>query len=135
MAPLPLHGQVRPIKVEHDHDWGHQQAANDENHPSNLSSTPPILRRRNRKRDAEEEKLDQVTIQLSALAINFNKIQRKDWRTLGTEIQNKCLNSLPFTPSKVRNRTRNLALDCTTMQHPIKRLQSFVTAPIASPEM
>jgi len=58
VAPLPLHGQVRPIKVE----AGAEQEAwqpHDDQHPSNLSSTPPILRRRGRKRDAEEEKLDQ----------------------------------------------------------------------------
>ena len=31
----------------------------------------------------------------------------KDWKSLGHEIQNKCVNSLPFTPSKVR-KLRNL---------------------------
>ena len=59
VAPLPLHGQVRPIKVEQessDHHWQLQ----DENHPNNLSSTPPILRRKGRKRDAEEERIEQV---------------------------------------------------------------------------
>ena len=41
--------------------WHHSSMeVNDEHHPSNLSSTPPILRRRGRKRDAEEERLDQV---------------------------------------------------------------------------
>merc|ERR1719323_60673 len=62
VAPLPLHGQVRPIKVEQEQDpglWSGHQTVNDENHPSNLSSTPPILRRRNRKREAEDDKLDQ----------------------------------------------------------------------------
>ena len=65
VAPLPLHGQVRPIKVEQDQDpglWSGHHTVNDENHPSNLSSTPPILRRRNRKREAEDDKLDQVEI-------------------------------------------------------------------------
>jgi len=56
VAPLPLHGQVRPVKVEPE--WS-SEPANDSQHPSNLSSTPPILRRRGRKRDADEEKLDQ----------------------------------------------------------------------------
>ena len=65
MAPLPLHGQVRPIKVEQEAEqlWpqpGHHQPGHEENTPSNLNSTPPILRRRGRKRDAEDEKLDQV---------------------------------------------------------------------------
>jgi len=62
VAPLPLHGQVRPIKVEQvePEAWHHSSMeVNDEHHPSNLSSTPPILRRRGRKRDAEEERLDQ----------------------------------------------------------------------------
>ena len=63
MAPLPLHGQVRPIKVEQEPEqlWpqaGHHQET--ENTQSSLNSTPPILRRRGRKRDAEDEKLDQV---------------------------------------------------------------------------
>ena len=53
MAPLPLHGQVRPIKVEQESSEMHWQIQ-DENHPNNLSSTPPILRRKGRKRDAEE---------------------------------------------------------------------------------
>ena len=71
VAPLPLHGQVRPIKVEQQeateatHQWTQQQP-HDENHPSNLSSTPPILRRRGRKRDAEDDKLDQVNIFISS---------------------------------------------------------------------
>ena len=64
VAPLPLHGQVRPIKVEQQeaseaNQWTQHQP-HDENHPSNLSSTPPILRRRGRKRDAEDDKIDQV---------------------------------------------------------------------------
>ena len=63
MAPLPLHGQVRPIKVEQEPEqlWpqaGHHHET--ENTQSSLNSTPPILRRRGRKRDAEDEKLDQV---------------------------------------------------------------------------
>ena len=65
MAPFPLHGQVRPIKVEQvePEAWHHSSMeVNDEHHPSNLSSTPPILRRRGRKRDAEEERLDQVIV-------------------------------------------------------------------------
>lgn len=57
VAPLPLHGQVRPVKVEPE--WNND-AANDSQHATNLSSTPPILRRRGRKREAEEERLDQV---------------------------------------------------------------------------
>ena len=60
MAPLPLHGQVRPIKVEQEQEqtvWSPM-----EHHHDSLSSTPPILRRRARKRDLEEEKLDQVDI-------------------------------------------------------------------------
>ena len=59
MAPLPLHGQVRPIKVEQESSEMHWQIQ-DENHPNNLSSTPPILRRKGRKRDAEEERIEQV---------------------------------------------------------------------------
>ena len=62
MAPLPLHGQVRPIKVEQEQEmWpqGHQIQDTESQH-GNLNSTPPILRRRARKRDAEDEKLDQV---------------------------------------------------------------------------
>ena len=58
VAPLPLHGQVRPVKVEPE--WNNE-AANESQHPSNLTSTPPILRRRGRKREVEEEKLDQVS--------------------------------------------------------------------------
>merc|ERR1712012_1015171 len=63
VAPLPLHGQVRPIKVEQQeaseaNQWTQHQP-HDENHPSNLSSTPPILRRRGRKRDVEDDKIDQ----------------------------------------------------------------------------
>jgi len=56
VAPLPLHGQVRPVKVEPE--WS-TEPANESQHPSNLTSTPPILRRRGRKREVEEEKLDQ----------------------------------------------------------------------------
>merc|ERR1719278_716202 len=56
VAPLPLHGQVRPVKVEPE--WNNE-AANESQHPSNLTSTPPILRRRGRKREVEEEELDQ----------------------------------------------------------------------------
>ena len=56
MAPLPLHGQVRPIKVEQQEQEMWPQGQD----PSSLTSTPPILRRRGRKRDAEDEKLDQV---------------------------------------------------------------------------
>ena len=59
VAPLPLHGQVRPIKVEQESSELHWQIQ-DENHPNNLSSTPPILRRKGRKRDAEEERIEQV---------------------------------------------------------------------------
>ena len=59
VAPLPLHGQVRPIKVEQENSEMHWQIQ-DENHPNNLSSTPPILRRKGRKRDAEEERIEQV---------------------------------------------------------------------------
>jgi len=56
VAPLPLHGQVRPVKVEPE--W-HSEQSNDSQHPTNLSTTPPILRRRGRKREADEERLDQ----------------------------------------------------------------------------
>jgi myb proto-oncogene protein len=56
VAPLPLHGQVRPVKVEPE--WQNEHS-NDSQHPSNLSTTPPILRRRGRKREADEERLDQ----------------------------------------------------------------------------
>ena len=59
VAPLPLHGQVRPVKVEPE--WS-TEPANESQHPSNLTSTPPILRRRGRKREVEEEKLDQVEL-------------------------------------------------------------------------
>ena len=61
VAPLPLHGQVRPVKVEPE--WSNEPA-NESQHPSNLTSTPPILRRRGRKREVEEEKLDQVSLKL-----------------------------------------------------------------------
>ena len=61
VAPLPLHGQVRPVKVEPE--WNNEPA-NDSQHPTNISSTPPILRRRGRKREAEEERLDQVSQKL-----------------------------------------------------------------------
>ena len=104
VAPLPLHGQVRPIKVE----AGAEQEAwqpHDDQHPSNLSSTPPILRRRGRKRDAEEEKLDQVNIVATIYSYSdFIIMNLKAWKHLGSEIQNKCLNTMPFTPSKVQKR-------------------------------
>lgn len=52
VAPLPLHGQVRPIKVEQPDTWGQEER--------DLTSTPPILRRRGRKREAgEDERMDQ----------------------------------------------------------------------------
>lgn len=77
MAPLPLHGQVRPIKVEQEPEqlWpqaGHHQET--ENTQSSLNSTPPILRRRGRKRDAEDEKLDQVKMSLTVI---FEKRQNE----------------------------------------------------------
>jgi hypothetical protein len=52
VAPLPLHGQVRPVKVEPE--WNTEG-------DSGIASTPPILRRRGRKREPDEERLDQVT--------------------------------------------------------------------------
>ena len=76
MAPLPLHGQVRPIKVEQEAEqlWPQPGHHHEENTPSNLNSTPPILRRRGRKRDAEDEKLDQVMMN--------NILMRKDKMSL-----------------------------------------------------
>ena len=115
MAPLPLHGQVRPIKVEQEAEqlWPQPGHHHEENTPSNLNSTPPILRRRGRKRDAEDEKLDQVMMnnipinekRQNELDIELN--HSKAWKSLGCEIQNKCANALPFTPSKVE--------DCLTL--------------------
>jgi hypothetical protein len=52
VTPLPLHGQVRPIKVEQQEQgeggWGADTA---------LSTTPPILRRRARKREADDSEV------------------------------------------------------------------------------
>lgn len=55
MTPLPLHGQVRPIKVEQD-TWTSLDS-NDEHSSHNISSTPPILRRKARKREAEDHEV------------------------------------------------------------------------------
>ena len=71
VAPLPLHGQVRPIKVEQESGEMHHWQMHDENHPHNLSSTPPILRRKGRKRDAEEERIEQVEFRFKILDICF----------------------------------------------------------------
>ena len=48
VSPLPLHGQVKPIKVEQD-TWHHNST---DDH--NISSTPILIRRRARKREADE---------------------------------------------------------------------------------
>lgn len=55
VTPLPLHGQVRPIKVEQD-TWNSMDS-NDEHSSHNISSTPPILRRRARKREADDHEV------------------------------------------------------------------------------
>ncbi len=48
VTPLPLHGQVRPIKVEQqEQEWA----------DTTLSTTPPILRRRARKREADDSEV------------------------------------------------------------------------------
>ena len=109
MAPLPLHGQVRPIKVEQvePEGWHHSSMeVNDEHHPSNLSSTPPILRRRGRKRDADEERLDQVTSILCLLwgRSNFGKQEwRIDSNLVYSPFKSTPVKELPFSPSEVEH--------------------------------
>jgi len=101
VAPLPLHGQVRPIKVEQvePEAWHHSSMeVNDEHHPSNLSSTPPILRRRGRKRDAEEERLDQEWRIDSSFYSPFKN-------TRDTPVK-----ELPFSPSQFL-RSPNMSFD------------------------
>ena len=52
VAPLPMHGQVRPVKVEPP-TW-HSPDTNEDNGGHHGNSSPPsILRRRARKRDAD----------------------------------------------------------------------------------
>ena len=61
VAPLPLHGQVRPVKVEAGEEWAGQGGG--EPAGDSLTSTPPILRRPKlgrTKQDREDERLDQV---------------------------------------------------------------------------
>lgn len=53
MTPLPLHGQVRPIKVEQQDTWNSIDS-NEDQSAHNVSSTPPILRRRPRKRESDD---------------------------------------------------------------------------------
>ena len=55
VTPLPLHGQVRPIKVEQD-TWNSMDS-NDEHSSHNISSTPPILRPKARKREAGDHEV------------------------------------------------------------------------------
>ena len=58
MTPLPLHGQVRPIKVEQGGEGGWSSSSLDTSHEAILSSTtPPILRRRPRKREADDNEV------------------------------------------------------------------------------
>ena len=55
VTPLPLHGQVRPIKVEQGGEGGWSSSSLDTSHEAILSSTtPPILRRQPRKREADD---------------------------------------------------------------------------------
>ena len=61
VSPLPLHGQVRPIKVEQD-TWHHNST--DEH---NISSTPILIRRRARKREADESHEVSLKIYVSFL--------------------------------------------------------------------
>jgi hypothetical protein len=53
VTPLPLHGQVRPIKVEQQEQEGGGGWGAD----TTLSTTPPILRRRARKREADDSEV------------------------------------------------------------------------------
>ena len=74
---------------------------NDEHHPSNLSSTPPILRRRGRKRENDEEQLDQVMMtRPNFRSSRDNGTKALEWR-LDSDYSTTPVKELPFSPSEV----------------------------------
>jgi len=54
VSPLPLHGQVRPIKVEHQDIWIDYRKKKDENQDNATSITPILIKRRPRKRECND---------------------------------------------------------------------------------
>ena len=75
VSPLPLHGQVKPIKVEQD-TWHHNST---DDH--NISSTPILIRRRARKREADES--HEVSIKQ-----NLGKLYKKVYSRLYYKFEN-----------------------------------------------
>jgi hypothetical protein len=67
VTPLPLHGQVRPIKVEQQEGGWTSSSLDTSHEAAALSTTPPILRRRPRKREADDSEVNNPIKAISRL--------------------------------------------------------------------